>query len=175
MHAVKVHKPSSLDKILLVCESDEINAKFSHKVFKDLLFQVFFLELSKVAQKDIKGDRDMFLIEALSEHLLHKIVDLLYGIKVFNLASINLLLDSVEVSELSCPDVSILYDSIKFALLPTILYSPVHFRFVALLHLGFIFCLILLTLTFSVRSHSTSFLPVRVPGRSIVGSVVIKP
>ena len=54
----------------------------------------------------------MFLIKALSEHLLHKIVDLLYGIKVFNLASINLLLYSVEVSELSCPDVSILYDSI---------------------------------------------------------------
>ena len=112
MHAIKVHKPSCLDMILLVSESDEINAKFSHKVFKDLLFQVFFLELSKVAQKDIKGDRDMFLIEALSEHLLHKIVDLLYGIKVFNLASINLLLDSVEVSKLSCPDVSILYDSI---------------------------------------------------------------
>ena len=54
----------------------------------------------------------MFLIKALSEHLLHKIVDLLYRIKVVNLASINLLLDSIEVSELSCPYVSILYDSI---------------------------------------------------------------
>ena len=117
----------------------------------------------------------MFLVKALFEHFLHKEVDFLNGIKVFDLAAINLLLDPVEVSELSCPNISILYNGIEFTLLPTILYSPVHFRFVALLHFGFILSLILLILTITISSHSTSFLPVRVPGRSIVGSVVIKP
>jgi len=70
--------------------------------------KVSLFELAEIAQKDIKRDRDMFLVEACREHLVHKIVDLIDRVEVDDRAAVGLRPDLVKIAELCSPHVFIL-------------------------------------------------------------------
>ena len=74
-HTEIVHKACGFNEILFLSECDQIHAKLAHKLFEGLLLEVFLLELAEISEEDIERDRDMFLVEASSEHFVHEVVD----------------------------------------------------------------------------------------------------
>ena len=74
--AEEVHEAGGLDKVFLLGECDEVDAQLPHELLERLLLQVGFLELAEIAQEDIQGNRNVLLVEASREHLVHEVVDL---------------------------------------------------------------------------------------------------
>ena len=113
IHAVNVQEFGRLNIRFFIHESHHIPAQLPQKLLESSLLQVFLIELSRISQEYVQCYLDMPLGKALCKHVVHVEVDLIHGIKVFNILCISLSLCQLrEISKPSASHILVLQDVI---------------------------------------------------------------